>query len=124
VKFFKNGMVVAFELANFPGLLIGVHFFYFSLGQFFFCPLIFLLGHTLFTFFKFLIFLEKWNLCSMERMTYLAFLQSIMKNESYWYRKLTHEMRVKSSSNYEAKASLIALVATFLFAFLCGHFMA
>jgi len=59
LKFFKNGIVVAFELAHFPGLLIGVHFFYFSLGQFIllFCPLIFLLGHTLFTFFKFLYFL-------------------------------------------------------------------
>jgi len=60
VNFFKNGIVVAFELAHFPGLLIGVHFFYFSLWPTYssFSPLIFLLGHTLFTFFKFSEFLR------------------------------------------------------------------
>jgi len=90
MKFSKNGTVVAFKLAHFPGLLVWGSFLSLFLTNSFFFPFDFYFrAYPLFIFLFSSFSYKIWNLGSMQGWTYLALPQSIMKNETYWYRNLT-----------------------------------
>ena len=89
-------VAVAFWISHFHGLYLGFIFFIFSLINSFSCLLIFLLRHTLFTFFNCLLLSQKWNLSSMEGEHFWHFHCQSWEMKTYWYRRLTS---LRSSSN-------------------------